>query len=119
MATGEVFEGYTKYQSDAGGIYSIRLSGDVSDIATNTSPAGAFTDARVKVSVSNHGRKRISGIKARGLVLGLPITTGAAKDSSRTFAAIRTLTAYTAFGIGSNVTYQGGTWVVRDKVGEA
>lgn len=118
MATGETFPGYSKYGSDAGGVYSIRLSSDALTVAANTPPAGAYTDARVKVSVSGHGRKRLSGIKARGLVLGLPISAGSSTDTSKTFLAIRTKTAWDGINIGDSVTYQTGTWIVRDKISE-
>lgn len=108
----------TKYESDAEGIYNIRVSSAALTVLTNAAPTGAVTDAHVDVSVGNHGQKRKKGINSRGFILERFTGTGAAKKRYTTFLPILTKTVYGAFAKGTTVTLQGTDWTTFDTVAE-
>lgn len=107
-----------QYTSDAGKKYRIRLSGAVATLYSNSTPVGTLDDGNVLVSVSKHGQKKRYGIKARGLVLGLPAVAPATGYQATTFVAVTDLATWAGVTKGSTVTYAGSPWKVRDKVAE-
>lgn len=118
MPVGETFV-TTKYQSDAGGVYSIRLSNDFFLAAPNTSIAAAYTDKRVQVTSSSPGNKRKSGLHARGFVIGLPATAPDTGYIARSFMPITLLSGFNGKNVGDTVLPDGETWEIIDKIGEA
>jgi hypothetical protein len=117
MPIGEKFS-VQKYTSDAGGIYSLRISNDFYLAAPNLSIAGAYTDKRVRVTASNHGNKRKAGLHARGFILGLPAVSPATGYTSRTFMPVNTASGWAGKNIGENVTVNSVVWEILDKVQE-
>lgn len=111
-----------KYESNAGGIYKIRLSAEKKAVSGNTEPAGAITDNNVQVMVSNKGRRRKAGIFPRGVTISRTLTagTGATAVTKKVYAFIPCLTpaALTSIGSGSDVTYDGQTWKFSSTVPE-
>lgn len=116
MAVGEIFN-VRKYESNAGGIYSIRVSNDAA--ALSTTALGAYTDKKVRVVSSNPGRSRLAGLHARGFRLGLPTAAGATTYTSQTFAPILTKADYADPNEGDLIAYQGGQWEILKKIDEA
>lgn len=57
----------TKYQSNSGGIYRIRLDAAKAAIVGNAAPAGAITDPNVEVEVAEAGSRRKFGLHPRGV----------------------------------------------------
>lgn len=116
MATGEKFS-VAKYVSNAGGVYSIRISADAK--ALSTAAVGNYTDKLVRVYASGAGRTRLGGLRARGFRLGLPTAAGASTYSAHTFVPILTKTDFADPKVGDLVAYQGGQWEVLKKIEEA
>lgn len=105
------------YTSDAAKKYPIRISDK--SLAVNTgATSGGYDDGNVKVSVSHHGQKRRTGIQARGWVIGLPTVDSQVNYSAITFVPILTPTLFNSKQKGADVTYDGNTWKLLDKVGE-
>lgn len=108
----------TKYQSDAGSIYYIRLDTAKSGITGNTAPSGAVTDANVEVQVSYAGRRRKIGIHPRGVFFS---RVGAGADLNKTFRVfIPALTpaAQTTLLALTSLTYKGNSYTTPIPVGE-
>lgn len=108
----------TKYQSDADGIYRIRLDVAKAGIAGNTAPAGAITDPNVEVEVSEAGSRRKFGIHPRGVRFS---RVGAGADLNRVFRVfIPALTpaALTALVTAGTITYKGNTYTTPSVVPE-
>lgn len=116
MAVGEIFT-VKKYQSNAEGVYSIRVSNDAA--ALSTGALGAYTDKAVRVVASNPGRRRMAGLHARGFRLGLPTAAGASTYTSQTFVPILTKADYADVAVGDLIAYQGGQWEVLARIDEA
>lgn len=105
------------YHSDGGGDYPIRISNKSKAVFANDVNV-AYTDGNVAVSVAHHGQKRRVGITARGVVIGLPTAPGANTYSKKTFVPVLLKTSYDTISKGDTVTYDGGDWIVLDKVAE-
>jgi hypothetical protein len=100
----------TKYQSDSGGIYRIRLDAAKVSLSGNTAPAGAITDPNVEVEVSEAGSRRKFGIHPRGVRFS---RIGTGTDLNRrfsTFIPALTPAAYTALLGADTITYKGQTF---------
>lgn len=116
MATGEKFS-VQKYQSNAGGVYSIRISADAK--ALSTAAIGAYTDKLVRVYASGAGRTRLGGLRARGFRMGLPTSAGASTYSATTFVPILSKADFADPKVGDLIAYQGGQWEILKKIDEA
>lgn len=100
----------SKYQSNAGGIYRIRLDSAKAGVTGNTAPAGALTDANVEVEVSEAGSRRKFGIHPRG-VRAKRVGTGT--DLNKVFSVFipcLTETALTTLSTAASITYKGNTY---------
>lgn len=116
MPVGEKFS-VKKYQSGAGGVYSIRISNDAA--ALSTTAIGGYTDKLVRVYASGAGRSRLGGLRARGFRLGLPTAAGATTYSATTFVPILSPTDYADPKVGDLIAYQNGQWEILKKIDEA
>lgn len=117
MAVGERYS-IKKYQSDAGGIYSIRVSDDVAAAGGNTAITAAFSDKKVKVAVTGTENRRKSGIRARGFRVGLPTAVGASTYSATSFIPVFSPTVWADTEEGDTLAYQSGTWEVLTRISE-
>lgn len=108
----------SKYKSDAGGVYNIRVSTNTLTVTGNAPPTEAVTDRHVEVSVGNHGSKRKAGINARGLVLERFTGTGEGRKRYTTFLPILDPTAFTTFAVGEEVPLGAVNWTVASDVAE-
>lgn len=111
------FDNY-QYTSDAGKKYPIQMSKAAAAV-TGNDDQGVYDDPHVKVSVSHHGQKRRTGIKARGLILGLPAVAPAVGYTEKTFLPVLTLTNFNTLKAAGTVEYSGETWTVVTDVSEA
>lgn len=107
-----------KYQSDAGGIYKIRMDED-KFAQQGSEPAGAITDSNVEVIVSNAGRKRKFGISPRGAVFKRTVDAadGSKKAYYAFFPALSQANLATLIAA-SPITYKGNSWTYLDSVSE-
>ena len=112
-----LFDTY-KYQSDAGEIYQIRLSDATKGITGNTEPAGALTDGKVEVKVSDMGRKRKYGISPRGVTLRRTTGTGAARKVYYKRVAALTPDAQAAIFAAETITINSVAWTPYDTINE-
>lgn len=108
----------TKYESDAGGVYNIRVSANTAGLTENTPPAGIVTDSHVDVSVGKHGQKRKSGIHARGVILERFTGTGDARKRYTTFLPVLDPTSMPLFTVGFEVVLGATIWNVSGDVAE-
>lgn len=108
----------TKYLSDAGGVYNIRVADASITAFGNTVPPDAITDANVDVSVGNHGQRKKPGINARGFVLERFTGVGAARKRYTTFLPILTPSVYDDFQKGEAVTIGTVEWKAAYQVAE-
>lgn len=105
------------YHSDAGGDYPVKISNKSKAVFSNNVSVD-YTDGNVAVSVSHHGQKRRVGITARGVIIGLPTAAGASTYTKKTFVPVLLKTSYDTISKGDTVTYDGGNWIVLDKIAE-
>lgn len=105
----------TKYESDNGNVYKIRIGADIAAVATNTAPAGAVTDGVGSVKVSKAVLE--FGIEPRQLLLFR--TVGTSPDTSRKYKVFPILDpaqfTNAAFNIDAALVVGGTTWTVLDK----
>jgi hypothetical protein len=97
----------TRYQSDAGAIYRIRLDIAKAAIAGNGAPAGAITDPNVEVEVAEAGNRRKFGIHPRGVRFQ---RIGSGSDLNkvfRVFIPALTPASFTALSTAASITYKG------------
>jgi len=93
----------SKYQSNSGGIYKIRLDAAKLSVTGNTPPVGGITDPNVEVEVAEAGSRRKFGLHPRG-VRGTRIGTGA--DLNKRFTVfIPALTTASLTGLLSAGTF--------------
>lgn len=108
----------TKYQSDSGAIYKIRIDSAKAGITGNTAPAGAITDPNVEVQVSQAGQRRKFGIAPRGVYFQ---RTGSGADLNkvfRVFVPALTPAAFTTLSTAASITYKGNTYDTPSPVPE-
>jgi hypothetical protein len=97
----------SKYQSNAGGIYRIRLDAAKLAIVGNAAPAGAISDPNVEVEVAEAGSRRKFGIHPRGVRFS---RKGTGADLNKTFSVFipcLTEAALTAIAATDPITYKG------------
>jgi len=100
----------SKYQSNAGGIYRIRLDAAKAGITGNAAPAGGITDPNVEVEVAEAGSRRKFGIHPRG-VRYRRVGTGADLNKvSTVFIPALTEASLTALVATDPITYKGQTY---------
>ena len=107
-----------KYEADSSNVYRIRASTQTIGLTENPAATGTVTDSNVKVSVSRHGRKRLNGIQARGVILAEFEGTGRARKRFSTFVPIFTKAAYAAINVGDTITLGATAYTVESKVAE-
>ena len=105
------------YTTDAGTVVKIRMSLPVIAITGNDTTT-TLTDGNIEASVSYHGQKRRAGLGARGYVVGLPAVAPATGFTKRTFVPITTKGVFDAAKKGDDLTYNGGTYKIIDKIPE-
>lgn len=108
----------SKYQSDSGGIYRIRLDAAKAGITGNAAPAGAISDPNVEVEVAEAGSRRKFGIHPRGVRYSR-IGTGA--DLNKRFSVFvpaLTPASYTALLGTDTITYKGASYTTPVPVPE-
>lgn len=116
MATGDK-RSTVAYTSDKGLTYKISMTAKTQAVSGNA-VTDDIDDDHVEVSVSKHGQKRRAGIQARGIIVGLPAVAPATGYSSKTFIPIVSKTLWDGFTYLDNVTYDGKTWQVLDRIAE-
>lgn len=108
----------TKYQSNSGGIYRIRLDSAKVGVTGNSAPAGAITDPKVEVEVSEYGNRRKGGIHPRG-VIGSRAGSGVDVNKTfRVFIPCLTPDSLTAVLVGDTFSYKGNTYTNLVEIGE-
>lgn len=108
----------TKYQSDGGGIYKIRMDSAKAGVTGNTAPTGALTDGNVEVEVSEAGSRRKFGIHPRGVYFSRVGTGTDLNKVFRVFIPALTPAAFTALSTAASVTYKGNSYSNPSPVSE-
>ena len=98
-----------KYQSNAGGVYRMRISSDKAGLAGDGSIAALVTDPNVEVLVRKNRRR--SGISARGVRFSQDIAaTGGRVLKVYVFVPCVTPAVQAALLSEDTITYKGQTW---------
>lgn len=100
----------SKYQSNGGGIYRIRLDAAKLGITGNTPPAGAITDPNVEVEVSEAGSRRKFGIHPRGVRFSRVGTGADLNKRFSVFIPALTEASLAAIAATESITYKGQTF---------
>lgn len=107
-----------KYQSNAGGIFRIRMDSAKAAITGQTEPAGAITDSNVEVEVSEAGSRRKFGLHPRG-VYGSRVGAGADLNKVfRVFVPCFTEASLQAILTAGSFTYKGNSYTDLSSIGE-
>jgi len=109
----------SKYQTDGGSVFKIRLDAAKVAVTGNTAPTGAITDANVEVEVSEAGSRRKFGLHPRG-VRGTRIGTGA--DLNKRFSVFLpalTQVSLQAILTAGSFTYKGQSYTDLSTVAES
>lgn len=108
----------SKYQSNSGGVYRIRLDAAKAGITGNAAPTGAITDPNVEVEVSEAGSRRKFGLHPRG-VRYRRVGTGADLNKVFTvFVPALTEASQTALLATDPITYKGQSYTTPVAVPE-
>lgn len=109
----------SKYESQDGGVYKIRLDAAKVAVTGNTPPAGAITDNNVEVEVAEAGRRRKFGLHPRG-VYGSRVGTGADLNKTfRVFIPALTPAALAALLTAGSFTYKTNSYTNLSQVAES
>lgn len=100
----------SKYQSNSGGIYRIRLDSAKLAITGNTPPAGGISDPNVEVEVAEAGSRRKFGIHPRGVRFSRVGTGADLNKRFSVFIPALTEASLTAIAATESVTYKGQTY---------
>lgn len=109
----------TKYETDFGNIFRIRVSDQTLAAAGQTVPTAGLTDDKVWVFASNPGSKRKKALNARGVVLGRDVGIAPNVFTRRTFLPILQRQVWLDTEINDPITISGIAYTVKDKVDEA
>lgn len=105
----------SKYESDNGNVYKIRIGADIAAIAANTAPAGAVTDGVGSVKVSKAVLE--FGVEPRHLLVYR--TVGTPPDTARKYKVVPILDpgqfGNAAFAIDAALTIGSTAWTILDK----
>ena len=105
----------SKYESDNGNVYKIRIGADIAAITANAPPGAAVTDGVGSVKVSKAVLE--FGVEPRHAILYRVVGTGG--DTARKYKVFPILTAAAftnaAFAINATLAVGGTDWIVLDK----
>ena len=106
-----------KYQSDANGVYNMRVNLDKVGLVGEDAVVGALTDPRVDVYSGGNGRKRF-GLHARGVRWGRVVGVGDAAFKKYVFIPCATKTIQQDLLAEASITYKGQTYTTKTAVEE-
>ena len=106
----------TKYESNSGAIYAMRLSTD--SLAEAGAPPAGAVDRAVIAKVSKSTREY--GIKPRGVNLQRLVGTAPDQAAKYKFLPVLTPTAFggAGFQLGATITFGGFTWTIIARIEE-